>query len=145
MPEVNNAERLRAWLRGCDAIAQSKYFGADFIGENATAYAVMSVPSVLRYRENIKGERLLLPVQEQNFIFAARVPYGNDVEQNLANLGFFQDVADWIREQNQMRNFPDWHDGVITAIEASNTGAPMHIGSDAARYQMQIKVTYKIH
>lgn len=145
MPEVNNAGKLREWLRTCPSIAKSKYFGADYIGDNATEYSVISVPSALRYRENILGNRTLLTSQEQNFIFAAKVPYGSDIQQNLANLGFFQDVANWIADQNKVNNFPEWDGGTITAIECTNTGAPVQTGSDAARYQFQIKVTYKIH
>lgn len=145
MPEINNTERLRAWLKNCPAVAKGKYFGVDYIGERATEYAIISVPSTMRYRENILGERKLLPTQEQNFIFAAKVPYGSDVPQNLQNLGFFQEVADWIAQMSAAQDFPEWSGGNITAIEASNTGAPVQTGSDAARYQFQIKVTYKIH
>lgn len=144
MSEINNTDALRTWLRRCPAVAHGKYFGADYIGEKATEYAVFSVPSTKRYRENILGKRVLLPTQEQNFIFAAKVPYGSDVEQNLENLGFFQDVSKWIAQMNQAQDFPEWDDGAIVAIEATNTGAPIQTGSDAARYQFQIKVTYKI-
>ena len=144
MSETNNTDRLRTWLRNCPAIAKGKYFGVDYIGEKATEYAIISVPSTKRYRENILGQRKLLPTQEQNFIFAAKVPYGADVPQNLNNLGFFQEVSDWISQMSAAQDFPEWADGPITAIEASNTGAPVQTGSDAARYQFQIKVTYKI-
>ena len=85
---VNNTEKLRAWLRTCPTIASGKYFGADYIGENATEYALISTPSTLRYRENILGDRIMLTRQEQTFVFAARVPYGSDVQQNLDNLKF---------------------------------------------------------
>ena len=146
LPDViNNAEKLRTWLRACPEIAKSKYFGADFIGENATEYAVFSVPSVLRYRENIIGDRFLLSKQEQNFIFAAKVPYGSDVKQNLDNLEFLQKVSNWILQQNAEGNLPDWEGGTVTGIDCSNTSAPIQIGSDVARYQFQIKVNYKIH
>lgn len=145
MSIVNNTNSLRTWLRTCPAIAKGKYFGADYIGEKATEYAVFSVPSTKRYRENILGQRKLLPTQEQNFIFAAKVPYGADVPQNLNNLAFFQEVSDWISQMNTAQDFPEWADGQITAIEASNTGAPVQTGSDAARYQFQIRVTYKIN
>lgn len=144
MSEINNTEMLRAWLRNCPAVAKSKYFGADYIGEKATEYAVFSVPSTKRYRENILGERVLLPTQEQNFMFAAKVPYGSDVKQNLDNLAFFQEVSKWIAQMSEAHDFPEWADGQITAIEATNTGAPVQTGSDSARYQFQIKVTYKI-
>lgn len=145
MPEVNNAERLRTWLLDCPSLQAVAYFGADYLGENATEYAVISVPSNLRYRENILGKMVLRETQEQNFIFAAKVPYGSDVQQNLDNLGFFQDVATWIQEQSRLGNLPEWDGGTVTAVSVSSTGAPMQTGSDAARYQFQIKVIYKIH
>lgn len=145
MPETNNTDKFRAWIRTCPAVAKSKFFGADYIGENATQYAVFSVPSTLRYKENILGERELKQKQEQNFVFAAEAPYGSDVNQNLENLGFFQDVATWIGQQNKAHNFPDWDDGYVTAIEVSNTGAPIQVGPDSARYQFQIKVYYNLN
>lgn len=145
MPEVNNTERLRTWLLGCSTLQDAVYFGADYLGENATEYSVISVPSNLQYRENILGKMVLRETQEQNFIFAAKVPYGSDVQQNLANLGFFQDVANWINEQNAQGNLPEWEGGTITSVSVSNTGAPIQTGSNSARYQFQIKVTYKIH
>ena len=144
MSEINNTDRLRTWLRTCPAIAKGKYFGADYIGEKATEYAVFSVPSGKRYRENILGERKLLTKQEQNFIFAAKVPYGSDVQQNLQNLAFFQEVEDWVLQMNAEKNYPEWADGTIVAIEVTSTGAPVQTGSDAARYQFQIKVTYNL-
>lgn len=144
MSEINNTDRFRAWLRTCPSIAQSKYFGADYIGEKATEYSVFSVPSSLRYRENILGHKVLRTKQEQDFIFAARVPYGRDVKQNLDNLAFFQDIASWIQEQNKAENFPEWEGGVVSGIEVSNTGAPIMTDSAAARYQFTIKVTYKV-
>ena len=144
MSEINNTEQLRTWLRRCPTIASGKYFGADYIGENATEYAVFSVPSTWRYRENILGKRVLREKQEQNFIFAAKVPYGSNVRQNLDNLAFFQEVSKWVAQMNAANDFPEWADGPITAIEVTNTSAPVQAGSDSARYQFQIKVTYKI-
>lgn len=117
MSEINNTEQLRTWLRRCPTIASGKYFGADYIGENATEYAVFSVPSTWRYRENILGKRVLREKQEQNFIFAAKVPYGSNVRQNLDNLAFFQEVSKWVAQMNAANDFPEWADGPITAIE----------------------------
>lgn len=135
---------MREWIRTCNVVAQNKHFGADYLGEDATGYTLNSVPSALRYRENILGQRLLSPTQEQNFTFAARLHYGSVASQNLDNLAWFQDVANWIHAQNIAGNFPEWEGGRITAIEPSNTVTMMQAGSDSAVYQLQIKVTYKI-
>ena len=127
-----NGQRYRVCNRSC------------VCNEKATQYGIVSVPSTLQYRENILGKRVLRPTQTQNFVFAAEFPYSNDFEQNLSNLGFFQDIANWIQEQNKEGNFPDWEGGTVTAVECSTTGAPVMIGTDSARYQIQIRVTYKL-
>lgn len=144
MPEINNTAKIREWLMTCPHIAAADYFGADYLGKNPTEYAVMAVPSDLKYKENILGKRVLREKQEQNFIFAAKVPFGDNVRKNLENLGFFQDVANWIKDQNSGGNFPEWDGGRITAIECKNTGAAVQTNTSEARYQFQIKVTYKI-
>lgn len=143
MPQVNNAESMRAWLQTCPDIAQNKYFGADYLNGNATEYTLISVPSVLKYKSNIIGERKLQREQDQLFIFAAEFPFSSDVEQNLKNLGFFQDVMSWIARQNELPNFPEWEGGNITSIVCSNTGAPVQTDVSTARYQFQIKVNYE--
>ena len=144
MPEINNTDAIRAWLITCPYIAVSKTFGADYLGGDSTEYAVLSVPSTLRYRKNIMGKKVLEDEQSENFIFAAKVPYGKDVTQNLDNISFFKNVSKWIMAQNAAGNFPEWDGGVVTSIECLNTGAPIQTAANNARYQFQIKVTYNV-
>lgn len=144
MSQTNNAENLRTWLRTCPAIAKKNRFGADYMGENATEYGIYSVPSSLRYRENILGEKIPLLNQEQNFIFAAKSPYGSDIKQNLDNLGFWQDIVNWIWQQNSEQNFPEWDGGHVKSIVPTLTGALTQAGNDAARYQIQLRVAYQL-
>lgn len=145
MSETNNAEKIRDWLRSCPyASDANKYFGVDYIGENADQFAVFSVTSTLKYKTNILGERYLQSEQTQSFDVVMRAPYGNDVTQNLENLRVAQNMVSWIREQNEISNFPEWNDGEIKFIDATNTGAPMRVSPDSALYEFSIKVTYKV-
>ena len=144
MPQVNNAENLRTWLRACPVVSRNLRFGADYMGENATEYGVFSVPSTYKYRENILGEQVPSFNQEQNFVFASKSPYGSDAAQNLENLAFWQDIVTWIWEQNHAGNFPEWDGGTVTAITPTITGAMISAGSNVARYQIQLKVAYRI-
>jgi len=145
LPATNNVENIREWLRTCPLASDgNKYFGVDYIGENATQFAVFSVNSMLKYKTNIIGERLLQSEQTQSFDVVMRMPYGSDVSQNIENIGVSQSIIAWIREQNDAENFPDWNGGEIKYIEATNTGAPMRVGPDAALYEFSIKVTYKV-
>ena len=143
MSDVNNAEALRNWFRECPAILKGNRFRVDYVAENPTEYAIYAVPSVLRYHENILGEEVPDDIQTQNFIFASKEPYGADIQQNLANLGFHQEVLEWILEQNKDRNFPEWSDGVVKSVVPTLTGYPAQVGSSAAKYQIQLRITYR--
>lgn len=141
--EVNNAEQLRNWFRGCPAIAEGNRFRMDYLAENPTEYALYAVPSQINYRENVLGEEIPTPIQTVNYIFASKESYGADVEQNLANLGFYDEIVAWILEQNAQRNFPAINEGRIKSIVPTLTAYPIEVGSDAARYQIQLRITYR--
>ena len=143
MPSINNAASMRLWLRQCPSVVAARSFGADYLAEDES-YSLDVTPTMLRYRENILGIMVLQETQEQNFVFASREMYGAEFKQNLENLAFFQAVAAWIIEQNNARNFPDWEGGVVTGIVPTISAYPITMGSAFARYQIQIKVTYKL-
>lgn len=143
MAQVKNADSIRLWLRDCPAINKQKRFGVDYLGDKPTEYSVMSIPSVLRTKENIWGETTPLDEQEQSFFFVAQLPYGQDIAQNIANLELFQDVLSWICEQNEAGNFPAWDGGRIKSIVPSLTTDVYRASASAAAYRTQIKVTYR--
>lgn len=144
MPEpINNTASIRTWLRGCTDIERNRVFGADYLADNES-YSLDVTPTALRYRENILGETVLQEKQEQNYVFASREPYGDEYQQNLNNLAFFQAVFAWIISQNNARNFPQWEGGEITSIVPTLSAYPITMGSAYARYQIQIKVTYRV-
>lgn len=140
---INNVAAMRAWLRGCTDIISRRLFGVDYLADEAS-YSLDTVPSALAYRENILGEMVLRETQAQNFVFASREPYGSDVMQNADNAAFFQAVAAWIITQNNQRIFPEWEGGEIISIVPTLTAYPISMGSAFARYQIQIRVTYRV-
>ena len=140
---INNAAAMRVWLRGCPSVERVRAFGADYLADDES-YSLDVTPTALMYRENILGEMVLRENQEQNFVFASRDPYGAEFQQNLDNLGVMQEVSAWIIEQNNARNFPQWEGGEVTAIVPTLSAYPIAMGSAYARYQMQIKVSYRV-
>ena len=140
---TGNIENLRKWFRDCPALARNNRFGVDFMSEDEEQYGLYSMPSNINYRDNVLGESVPADVQSVNFVFAARLPYGNDIEQNMINLGFHQDVTNWIIEQNAKQNFPTINEGRVTAISVTLTQYPATVGAQTAIYQIQIKLTYR--
>ena len=145
MPQASDSltEALREWFRGCPLLAAHAKIGVDYTPAEATEYAIYEVPSTLRYVENVLGEEILADRQTQNFTFAAKLPYGADVTQNLANAAFHEAIVLWIAQQNQARAFPLFTGGIVNSITATLTAYPAAVGSDAAQYQIQIRVTYR--
>lgn len=143
MSTVNDAAQVRLWLRSCPTILRSKRFSVDYLAEGPNEYALYSVPTALRYHENILGDEVPNDIQTQNYIFASKDSYGADTEQNLKNLEFFQDVTAWILEQNAERNFPTIGSGEVKSITPTLSAYPAQVGSNVAKYQIQIKLTYR--
>lgn len=115
----------------------------DYLGESPLEYAIYSSPSTISYHRNVLGEEIPDDVQSVNYTFAAKASYGNDVVTNLENAGFFQDVCAWITERNNAREFPRISAGVVESIVPTLTAYPAEVGSDTAKYQIQIKITYR--
>lgn len=133
---------LRKWFLTCPELKAGKKVGVDYLSESPTEYAIFAVPSTLKTHENILGEEVLDDIQTVNYIFSSKEVYGADARQNMANLEFYQRVADWIIKQNTERNFPEW-EGTIKSILPTITAYPVQIGSSAAKYQIQLKITYR--
>lgn len=144
MPTINNIEHLRAWLRGCPAISRDNRFRVDYMAEEPVEYSLISVPSTISYRENVLGESIPRENQTMSFIFATRESWGADERQNIQNYGFFQDVTAWIIEQNARRIFPRINEGRVTSIRPILTTYVSSPGTDSARYQITIEISYKM-
>jgi len=140
---INNTEALRSWFRQCPILQAGKRFGVDYLSDSPTEYAIFASPSTLSYHENVLGEEVPNDEQTLNFIFASRVSFSEDVRQNLDTLGFYEAVVVWITEQNAARNFPSLSCGKVKSILPTLTAYPAEVGTGAAKYQIQIKMTYR--
>lgn len=143
MSELNNAELLREWFRQCPVIEAANRFRIDYLSKGPTEYAIYAVPSTINYRENVLGEEIPADTQTINYIFASKSPYGEDSKQNAVNLGFYDAVTMWIIEQNALRNLPTMNGGKVRSIVPTLTAYPAEVGADTAKYQIQLKLTYK--
>ena len=141
--DFNNMEQLRKWFRGCPALSDKKRFRINYLSESPTEYALYSVPTGLNYTENVLGESIPKPIQTLNVIFASKETYGAEVQQNLAALGFYDEIIRWILAQNEIRNLPKIKEGKVLSIVPTLTAFPSEVGSNSAKYQIQLKLTYR--
>ena len=77
------------------------------------------------------------------FIISSVADYGPDVAAGIANAGFFESLASWMRSQTKIRALPDLPEGLtpksIKAIGAGYLYQPM---IDAGKYQIQCELEY---
>ncbi len=139
---INTAENLRFWLRECPAISNVDQFGVDFMGQSPTEYAIYSSPSALNYVRDILGNLYLADPQELNYTFVTLCPFSMDILQNLQNLGFFEQVRQWIMAQNRAISFPEIAEGRVISILPTLTPYVFDADSDSGRYQIQLKIKY---
>lgn len=142
MPFVNNVESLRAWFDTCPHLQPDKPLTVDYTGGEPVEYSIFSVPSEIKYKTNVLGEEVPHEIQTLDYIFASIENYGKN-KVNVANLGFYQKVIDWIMEQSAARNLPAIDGGVITSIRPTLTAYVNQAGASSARYQINIKITYR--
>lgn len=143
MPSINNVEHLRAWFRNCPVLSRDNHFRVDNMAEEPVEYSLYSVPSTINYRENVLGERVPTDIQTVDFIFASKEYYGLDERQNIKNFGMYQDIVQWILEQNRLNNLPLMNEGRVLYITPSNTQYVAVPDVDSARYQIQLTITYR--
>lgn len=139
----NLTDALRVWFRDCPALTAGAKFGVNYLAERPTEYAVYATPSTIRYRENVLGEEVPEDTQTQNFIFASKEAYGADTGTNIAAMAFYEAVTVWIQAQNAARNFPRFTGGKVRSITPTLTAYPAEVGADTAKYQIQLKITYR--
>lgn len=139
----NNVESLRRWFRACPLLSAENHLRVDYLAEEPEEYALISVPSTIRYHENVLGEDVPNDIQTVQFIFASRENYGADERQNMDNYGFYQGIVLWIIEQNAERNLPALSQGRVLSVKPTLSQYVSAPGTDSARYQIQIEVKYR--
>jgi hypothetical protein len=143
MPFVNNAQSLREWFNTCFVLVADKPVTVDYNSGEPVEYAIYSVPSEIKYKTNVLGEEVPEDIQTLDYVFASIEEYGSVSSKNEDNLGFYQKMVDWIIEQNNAKNYPLIDGGTIKSIRPTLTGYVNSATASAARYQINIKITYR--
>ena len=146
MPQVSSnsvAQALHAWFRGCPLLRSGAKVGVDYLADTQADYAIYATPSAIKTRENVLGEEVPEDVQTLNFVFASKQPYGADTLQNIQNQEFYEDVVSWIWQKNEARQLPSIPGGVVRSIVPTLTAYIAYAEADTAKYQIQLKLTYR--
>ena len=135
-------EALFVYFEGCPLMADGR-LNVDYLpedtGEAGVEYALATSPTdELVYNYLDGGARCRYPV-----IISSVNDYGPDAVQNIANTGFTEALADWLRKQTRLRNLPALPEGLTPrSIRALGSGYLYQPDINAGKYQIQCELEY---
>lgn len=134
---------LRAWLKSCPLIAEEQEAtGAAFriagLDEDATAFSIEDSPGDPVLTEYFSGRDMA-----KNYLFLSRREYGEADVLTVQNSGFFEQLTDWVMEQNDCHHLPALEaPRQPIGIAVTSTGYIVTSSAGSCRMQMQLRLTY---
>lgn len=135
-------EALFAYFENCPLMAAGR-LNVDYLpedtGEAGVEYALATSPTdELVYPYLDGGARCRYP-----FAISSVNDYGPDAVQNIANTGFTEALAGWLRRQTRLRNLPTLPEGLTPrSIRALGSGYLYQPDINAGKYQIQCELEY---
>ena len=114
-------------------------FRVDALGDQPNEYSIEVGIGTAIVEEYIDGSS----VRQKFFTFASREYYSLDRIQNIVNDEFYEELADWIEEQNRIGNLPRLPAGMeAERIIIQAPGYMLDANEENARYQIQLSLQY---
>lgn len=134
-------ESVRNYIAECPLLVDNN-INIDYLGALTGSISVEEVPTQAVVETMINGDL----VCQFDFIIASRFLFSEEVDMAIANSQFWDDLEEWIREQNNAGNLPILDKGVATDLQVVTSGYLFGISSGMrdARYQIQLKMIYEI-
>lgn len=132
-------ESLRTWFASCPLLKDG-LLNVDYLGADEVEYTIdADQPTSPVLRNYTSGSSL----RQFPFVFASRETYGADTLQNIANSGFYEELAAWVEQQSDAGDLPELDEYRIPQyIEVLSNGYPFDTGDNTARYQITMNFVY---
>lgn len=107
--------------------------------KDGIALSIDGSPSTETQRPHIRGGGMC----QFQFYLRSIHAYGADKWQNLANSGFYDALAAWMRRQSRARNLPEMPDNMQPMrIQALTSNYLVESGASDSKYQIQCQLDY---
>lgn len=134
---MNNDIYVRDWMSECPYV-QDKF--AKKNGVKLLEYGIYPSTVQQSYHENVLGELVANEVQEAIFILTAKTQY---LDGNAQRYSFYQNVLDWIEEQNRLKHFPRLNEGTVRSVNSRISQYVSEPNNAMERNEIQIRFTYR--
>ena len=131
-------QAIRDWLRACPLIDPDDLFGVEYICPDPLSYSLQEKhgdPILKRYADGTT-------LRARTWVLTAVQNYGPDLAGQIANSDFWQQLTDWVETQDRHRRYPALPQGCLARSIGVSAPHLAQAGTDAARYQAELKFTY---
>ena len=129
---------VRDFFLSCPLLKDGK-LNVDYLGAEPTEYVIEGTPVADIARQYTDGASL----RRYHFIFGSREYYGSELQTNLENNGFYEQLAEWIEGESRAGNLPRLGNGkAAQRLEVLSTGYLFDANGKDARYQIQCALLY---
>ncbi len=135
-------ESIRKYIKtysGLKEFEDTVKVNVDKLEKDATVYSIDETVCnpILKKFVDGSSERQFL------FVFASREFYGQDVFQNIDNIGFYDNLSEWLENNTRQGILPTLEEGKqALSIKAISNGYAFNTEETLARYQIQIQLKY---
>lgn len=132
-------ESIREYFLDCPYLEDDVRLSVDFLGDQPLEYGIYSEPISPTIKKYVDGDEL----KQFGFIFTTRNYMSGDLVTQLENSAFFDDLIEWIQEQNHKEIYPDLEgERYPTKLEIVTNGYLSSAETGSSQYQIQMRLVY---
>ncbi len=138
---MNLVESLKNYFNTYQGLQEETIF-VNFLKEKGSSFSIIPSPTQPVTRYNIDG------TYEKRFTFSlvGRFNYSQEIRMNIENSSFFQDLEEWLINNNEQDIYPDLGDGYRAfGISVISNGYLLGISPDGktGQYEIRFELQYE--
>ncbi|WP_099205881.1 hypothetical protein [Scatolibacter rhodanostii] len=129
---------LQEFFLSCPLMGDNK-INVDYLPEDGIQYSINTSPATAIIKTYTDGSTM----RQYEFDISSVNPYSSNELQSIANSGFYEELSDWLEQQNRIQNFPILpSEKTPIKIETLSTGYLFTTTPKSGRYQIQCRLIY---
>lgn len=138
---MNLVESLKNYFNTYQGLQEETIF-VNFLKEKGSSFSIIPSPTQPVTRYNIDG------TYEKRFTFSlvGRFNYSQEIRMNIENSSFFQDLEEWLINNNEQDIYPNLGDGYrALGISVISNGYLLGISPDGktGQYEIRFELQYE--
>lgn len=131
-------ESIREYFNKCPILDEEGLLSVDSLSKEPINYSIDTMPADPIVFQYVDGSS----VNQHVFTFNSKEVFGSNTD-NLENLGFYERLTEWIKEQNKIGHYPKLEGNrVPVKLEASTGGYLFDAETNTGTYQIQLRLLY---